>query len=275
MNVTVIISVYKDVESLSLIIDSLLKQTVTVDEIIISEDGDSIEIKNYFNSLKHKRIRHLFQEDNGWQKNKALNRAVRASKNDYLIFIDGDCLPYPSFVESNILLSEKNNVLCGRRTEPGEYISRQIKDRKISINQFIQNYLQNYFKLRADNIRHYDDGLYFHPNSFIFNSIKKLRTNKKNHILGCNFSCWKEDLEKINGFDEDFNLPTTGEDTDIERRMKHFGIKMKSCRYSANVIHLYHKKVFNREISAKTEAIMESKKDIFICERGLINDSDK
>ena len=75
----------------------------------------------------------------------------------------------------------------------------------------------------------------------------------------------KKDLEKINGFDEDFTLPTTGEDTDIERRLRYFGIKMKSCRYCANVIHLYHKKVFNPDITSKTETLMETKKDQFIC----------
>lgn len=51
--------------------------------------------------------------------------------------------------------------------------------------------------------------------------------------------------------------------------MRHFGIKMNSCRYSANVVHLYHKKVFNDEIASKTEAMMETKKDIFVCKKGL------
>jgi len=65
-------------------------------------------------------------------------------------------------------------------------------------------------------------------------------------------------------------MPTTGEDTDVERRMRHFGIKMNSCRYSANVVHLFNKKVFNNEISTLTEALMESKKSIFFCSKGLV-----
>jgi hypothetical protein len=48
----------------------------------------------------------------------------------------------------------------------------------------------------------------------------KNKRDKKAHLVGCNFSCFKSDLEKINGFDEDFSMPTTGEDTDIERRMR-------------------------------------------------------
>lgn len=273
MKVTVIVSVYKDVEALDLIIESLLNQSMEVDEIIISEDSDSEEMKNCFTTLNNPKITHLSQPDNGWQKNKALNRAIHVSKNDYLIFIDGDCVPYPTFVESHISLAKENAVLCGRRTEPGEKFSKLLRTRELSIEGFTTDYLSNYFKLTKDKIRHYDDGIYFPPDSFVLKLIKKFR-KKENHLVGCNFSCWKKDLEKINGFDEDFILPTTGEDTDIERRMRHFNVKMNSCRYSANVIHLHHKKIFNKEIATQTEALMETKKDIFVCENGLKKESE-
>lgn len=268
MKIAIIISVYKDTHALSLIIDSLREQPYHVDEIIISEDGNSQEMQKYLATLNDKKVKHLFQEDNGWQKNRALNRAIQASQSDYLIFIDGDCVPYPNFVESHLKLSQKDAVLCGRRTEPGEHFSSLLREKKLSIKSFVSQYLQNYFKLKEDNVRHYDDGLPLSADSLILKLIKKFR-KKENHIVGCNFSCYREDLEKINGFDEDFTMPTTGEDTDIERRMRHFNIKMNSCRYSANVIHLYHKKVFNKEISTQTEALMETKKDIFICKNGL------
>ncbi len=270
MKISVIVSVYKDVDALDLIIQSLLNQSVKVDEIIISEDGNSDEMRKYFLTIKHNKfIKHLSQEDNGWQKNRALNRAIKSSISQYLIFIDGDCVPYKTFVESHKLLSERKYVLCGRRTEPGEKFSSLLRNKELSVDMFTSKYISNYFKLQNDEIRHYDDGLYFHPDSIPFKLISQIRKNKENHIVGCNFSCWKSDLEKINGFDEDFILPTTGEDTDIERRLKHFGIQMKSCRYSANIIHLYHKKVFNKDISNETEALMETKKDIFICKNGL------
>ncbi|MGB3749949.1 MAG: glycosyltransferase, partial [Arcobacteraceae bacterium] len=255
MKICVIISVYKDVEALSLIVDSLLHQTIEVDEIVISEDCNSIEMKEYFSTLNNQKVKHLFQEDNGWQKNKALNRAINCSASEYLIFIDGDCIPYPTFVESHKLLSESNTVLCGRRSEPGNLFSSLLRTQNLTIEELVSSYLKNYFKFKKDDIRHYEDGIYFHPHSLFFRIISKLRKNKTNHIVGCNFSCWKSDLEMINGFDEDFTMPTTGEDTDIERRLLHFGVKMKSCRYSANIVHLYHKKIFNKEITNKSEAL--------------------
>lgn len=270
MQASIIISVYKDVQALDLIIESLEKQSHPIDEIIISEDGNSNEIKAYVQSLDKTNIKHLSQVDNGWQKNKALNRAIKSSSHDYLIFIDGDCLPHLEFIEGHIRLSAKNTVLCGRRAEPGEAFSKQLREKLLTLKDFRTQYFKNYFKLKNDNIRHYDEGLYLTPNSFRLKVISFFRRKKENHIVGCNFSCWKSDLKKINGFDEDFLLPTTGEDSDIERRMRHFDIQMKSCRYSANLIHLYHKKNFNPEISLKTEAIMQRKKDTFICKKGLL-----
>jgi len=269
MQTSIIISVYKDVQALDLIIKSLEKQSHPISEIIISEDGNSDEMKSYIQSLNKTNIKHLSQVDKGWQKNKALNRAIKSTSHDYLIFIDGDCLPYLEFIEGHIQLSEKNTVLCGRRTEAGEFFSKQLREESLSLKSFRTQYFKNYFKLKDDHIRHYDEGLYLAPKSFLLKVLNFFRRKKENHIVGCNFSCWKSDLEKINGFDEDFLLPTTGEDTDIERRMRHFGIKMKSCRYSANLIHLYHKKIFNPEISSKTEALMARKKDIFVCKNGL------
>jgi cellulose synthase/poly-beta-1,6-N-acetylglucosamine synthase-like glycosyltransferase len=269
---TIIISVYKDTEALGLILDSLADQTYPVNQIIVSEDGNSKEMETFVASYAQRlsSIVHLRQPDKGWQKNRALNRAIAASKGDYLIFIDGDCIPYPQFIEEHLKLQEPNSVLCGRRSEPGTYFSTLLRTRKISSKEFTERYLINFFALKQDHIRHYDDGLYFGAGSFLFNLIRG-STKKENHIVGCNFSCYKSDLLRINGFDEDFTMPTTGEDTDIERRLRHFGVKMKSCRNAANVIHLDHPKIFNPNIAEQTLDLMHLKKEIFFCANGLQN----
>ncbi|WP_373000146.1 glycosyltransferase [Sulfurimonas sp.] len=268
MKTCVIIAIYSDLEALKLIINSLLSQTHIPDEIIVAEDAEHENIKQYINSLNNKNIIHISQADNGWMKEKILNEAIKKSTSEYLIFIDGDCVPYTNFVKAHIDLSEKNTVLCGRRTEPGEYFSSLIRSNQLTMKEFEKKYFVNYFKLKQDNIRHIDEGMEFKTESVIFKLIHKLG-RKNSHIVGCNWSCYKENLVQINGYDEDFTLPTTGEDTDIERRLKHFGIRMKSCRNAAIVVHLYHKKIFNDDISSKTEALMETKKDIYICKNGL------
>lgn len=268
--VSVIISVYKDTEALDLILRSLSEQSLTPDQIIVSEDGDSTEMATYINQISDRfpHLLHLTQTDEGWRKNRALNRAIIACKGEYIIFIDGDCIPYPQFVEEHLKLHEINHVLCGRRTEPGQHFSQLLRQNKLAIKQFTSSYLLNFFALKRDHVRHFDDGLYFGANTFLFSLIRGSK-RKENHIVGCNFSCFKSDMIRINGFDEDFTMPTTGEDTDIERRMRLLGIKMKSCRNAANVIHLDHPKIFNPEISSQTLLLMQTKDGNPFCEHGL------
>ena len=270
MKVSLIIAVYKDIEALSLIIEALQNQTYKNFEVIIAEDGDSFEMKGYIKTVKGLELKHLSQPDIGWRKNIMLNKAIMATTTDYLIFIDGDCVPHKKFVEEHIRLLEKNKVLCGRRTEPGEYFSTLLRNKKTTINEFSSNYISNYFKLKKDEIRHYEDGIYCEPNSLLGKIATIKGARKEAHLVGCHWSCFKDDLLRINGFDEDFELPTTGEDTDIERRLRHFGIQMKSCRNFAILIHLYHKKNFNPDIASKTQALMNTKLDQFICKNGII-----
>jgi glycosyltransferase involved in cell wall biosynthesis len=268
-SISIIVSVYKDVEALELIIHSLLHQTLYPNEVIISEDGQSIAMKDFIAHLPSLPfpLIHLTQEDDGWQKNRALNRAIVASSSSYLIFIDGDCIPYNTFIEGHATLLEKNHALCGRRSEPGEYFSTMLRNQKMTLQEYVFNYLSNLFALKNDHVKHYEEGIYLGKKHFIFKLLCLIR--KDSHLVGCNFSCFKSDMIRINGFDEDFKMPTTGEDSDIERRMRILGIKMKSCRNVANMVHLYHPKIFNADISAKTMAIMQSKGDSPYCYNGL------
>lgn len=266
----VIISVYKDTEALGLILDALLNQSILPAEIIVSEDGNAPSMKTFVESwqVQHPNILHLTQEDSGWRKNRALNRAIAAARSDYLIFIDGDCVPYPEFVKEHLRLKMPNTVLCGRRSEPGERFSTMLRNRSLNLHNYEKQYFRNFFALKKDQVKHYEEGIYLGSAHPIFH-IVHVFSRKESHIVGCHFSCYKSDMIRINGFDEDFTMPTTGEDSDIERRMRLIGIRMKSCRNAANMVHLYHPKNFDGETAGKTVALMNSKGDDPYCLNGL------
>ncbi|MFY9082908.1 glycosyltransferase, partial [Aliarcobacter butzleri] len=158
---SIIISVYKDTDSLDLILESLCNQTIIPDEIIISEDGNSIEMSDYVEVAKEKYkkldINHLFQEDIGWRKNIALNRAIVASKYEYLIFIDGDCVPYSTFIEGHISNAQRKIVLCGKRMELGPKFSLKIKERSLKVINIEKNFLWYLPNLITDGARHPED----------------------------------------------------------------------------------------------------------------------
>lgn len=69
--------------------------------------------------------------------------------------------------------------------------------------------------------------------------------------FGSNFSLEKKLIEGMNGFDENFIGPGYGEDTDVERRLRLFGAKVKSIRNLAVQYHLYHKKTIKASANRK------------------------
>ena len=68
----------------------------------------------------------------------------------------------------------------------------------------------------------------------------KYFNRKKREILGCNFSLFKEDIFKVNGFDERYVNPSLGEDSDLQFRLELLGIKIQSINHAAIQYHLYH-----------------------------------
>jgi len=270
LKISYIILVYKDVEALNLIIESLFNQSILPDEIIIAEDGNSQIMSDFISNIKHDNIKivHTYQDDLGWRKNRSANNAIKNSSGEFLIFNDGDCIPYPQVVEVHKKLARKKTITCGRRVNLGSKYSMSLRDNKIKISHIASNFIKKIFSLKSDKIGEYEEGIYFNPDSWIFKKLKKSRDTNTT-LLGCCWGVYKSDLEFINGFDEDFILPTTGCDTDIQRRFEHFGYKFQTCRNSAIVAHLYHKEKYKPQDSIENQKLMNLKKDIFICTNGL------
>lgn len=262
---SVIVSVYRDHAALQCIYEALTLQTEKNFELIISEDGESTEILNCVNNFGNQiTVRHLTQEDIGFRKNRALNRATIAANSDYLIFIDGDCIPHPRFVEGHLREASKSKICAGRRVELGEGLSVRLKKEPKFVSALCTNFgmagslfMDSY--VRAKN-----------PEAgFYWPSLQVFMRGRELSLVGCNFSCSREALEKINGFNEDFQSPGLGEDSDIEWRFIRAGFSMKNVKFVTPLFHLYHPR--NQWLDPKNIEIFESTKkgDIWKCFRGL------
>ncbi|MHB8336518.1 MAG: galactosyltransferase-related protein, partial [Ignavibacteriaceae bacterium] len=81
-----------------------------------------------------------------------------------------------------------------------------------------------------------EKGFYFHNKV-----LRKYFNKKKRGILGCNFSITKQDFLDINGFDERYEAPSIGEDSDVQFRLELNGVKINSLNNIAVQYHLNHK----------------------------------
>lgn len=267
--VSLIISVYKKIPELGFILDALKLQSIKEFEIIISDDGSGVKMKEY---IEYRRkefkipYKHICHEDEGFRKNKILNQSVLASETDYLIFIDGDCIPHPEFIKEHNINRKGNTVLCGKRVMLGRNISDDLSPVMIKSRMFFMNS----FTFFNDSLfggyhktRYAEDSIYI-KNKF----LRKKILNRTAVLAGCNFSLPKDLLLKINGFDENFTGPGLGEDSDIERRLKLAGAELVSVRHLAIVYHIFHRRTIedtsNREYFEKVRQDSE-----YRCKNGI------
>ena len=261
---SVIIAVYKDTEALFGILSALDHQTEKNFEIIISEDCESREMENFLAPYKTRNnFFHLTQKDNGWRKTLGVNRAIDFAHTDYLMFLDGDCIPDPNFVALHLANAEQGKFLTGRRVYLGPLFSKLVRKKPNTI-KIIQNrllFLLLLIPLHIDKVRSYEVGL-----SSRF--LQWLRGKKPVGIIGCNFSCFKKDLVAINGYNEDLK-GVGAEDSDLQWRFEGLGMATKSVKFLIPVYHLFHQN--NRQGDDINIQISNENRKInaFVCKNGI------
>ncbi len=256
---TLIISVYKNVPFLKAVLDSLAYQTRQDFEVIVSEDGESPEVRQFVSLYPFGvPFRHLTQKDAGWRKNRALNRAIIAARAEHLVFIDGDCVLHPRFMEAHIAHFRPDRVLAGLRVLLGESQSRAL----LGDSAYVLRLQKVVWKslLFKNGIERPEEGLYIPW-------LHKLR--KLDYLTGCNMSFSREAIMSINGFDEDYDKPAYGEDTDLVWRFKMAGLKFCSLRNLAVEYHLHHPRSWTDQSENMAKGLAKRQNKEYLCINGI------
>jgi glycosyltransferase involved in cell wall biosynthesis len=237
-DLSLIIAVYNKPDILRLVLAACERQSFTNFEVIIADDGSGPEVRRLIEELVPKvpfPLVHIWHEDRGWQKNIMLNNAIHASRSSHIVFIDGDCIPSRHFLLDHWNEREEGKVLLGRRVETSERWSRALTLEKIRSGEFEHMGWAEWKDGFEGKSLRVEDGIRI-PSAM----LRMLLLRKVRGMLGSNFSVAKKDLEAINGFDELYNGPGCGEDSDVQYRLALIGVTGKSLRNLAVQYHVYH-----------------------------------
>lgn len=241
-SVGVVISTYNNPAWLEKVLWGYLYQTRQADEIVIADDGSKEETRLLIESFKERLpIKHVWHEDNGFQKSRILNSALIASQSDYLIFTDQDCIPRKDFIATHVEYAEKGFFLSGGYFKLPMNISLALtqadiaSEKAFSIAWLRENHMKCSFKCTKL------------VKSIPFTRFMNAITTAKATWNGCNASGWREDLLTVNGFNEEMQYG--GQDREFGERLFNLGIKSKQIRYSAIVLHLDHKRPYKTKES--------------------------
>jgi glycosyltransferase involved in cell wall biosynthesis len=244
-------------EALELLLLSAINQSVPPNEIIIADDGSTSETKELIETYKEKSpipIIHIWHEDNKNQKPKIMNKAIAASKYDYIVEIDGDIIMHKDFIKDHLSSAEDNTYLYGSRVNiQKDHLETLFEEKKIVFNFFSKG-----IKKRGRTIR-----------LPIFSNIYKPENVRSPKLRGCNMSFWKKDFIAVNGFNEE--LVGWGiDDSEMIQRLHNIGIQGKRLKFKGIVYHIYHKEQ-SRDLVHLNQAVEDeiTKKQIKYINKGV------
>ena len=114
MKASIILSTYNRPQALLTVLEALKLQTIQDFEVCIADDGstkDTQQIIENFQQNSAFPILHAWQDDRGFRAASARNNAVRISSGDYLLFLDGDCIPRPNWIQQHLALQKNMHLL--------------------------------------------------------------------------------------------------------------------------------------------------------------------
>jgi glycosyltransferase involved in cell wall biosynthesis len=263
-SIGVVITTYNSPKWLTLVLTGYECQDDKHFKILIADDGSGASTREVIDNYRERgvlNIEHYWQEDDGFQKNRILNKVIANTDCDYLIFTDGDCIPRSDFIFAHRSYAQKGYFLSGGYFKLTQTVSDQVAEEEIV----------------SQSIFHKEALVAMgQPSSFKMNKLttSAMRRSLLNWLTptkatwnGMNSSTWTSSILEANGFDE--RMKYGGEDRELGERLMNAGLKSKQVRYSAICVHLEHARGYvdqgalalNREIRAQTKKYKRVKTD--------------
>jgi glycosyltransferase involved in cell wall biosynthesis len=225
------ISTYNWPAALKLCLQSVLSQKVHPDEVVIADDGSGPETKAIIDQFAAKSpfiVKHIWQEDKGYRLSEISNKAIAKSSCDYIIQVDGDCLLHPAFIADHLRFAKQNTFVCGTRSMINEdYTTELLGKGSLPFPLKTKGHLSKKY-----------NAVYNGLLSALHYWFQRSRKNYL-YVKGCNMAFWKNDLLKVNGYNEDF-VGWGKEDNDLSLRLLNIGAGIRVAKFCAIQYHLHH-----------------------------------
>ncbi|BDG05820.1 glycosyltransferase [Anaeromyxobacter oryzae] len=227
MRTSIVVLTYERPDALALALRGLARQSVAPDEVIITDDGSSPATRACV--VREARgfpcpVVFLTHDRGGPRMSRARNRGIAAARGDYVIFLDGDQVPSRHFVADHRAFARPGTFVQGSRAlASAETTARLLAGGDLDVSPLEPGLGRRRHALRAP-------ALWW---------LFARRHRSRRGLKSCNFAFWRDDLVRLNGFDEEM----TGwglEDGELAQRGYHLGLWRRDLRLGGGVLHLWH-----------------------------------
>lgn len=234
MKLTVIVSAYDNWRQLDWTLEAFRRQSEPCDELIVTEDSAFPEVADVV--ARHAQqarfpVRHLTQDDLGFRKCLALNRAIDHASGDFVVFTDADCVP-----RDDLLAAYRRHARPGIFLSGGSHVSlpEWFHREHLTLALIASQQLFNPDFLAQAGVRTPALRLTRHAQlAWVMD-----RLTPRNAFVGCNSAAWRADLQRVHGFDE--SMGYGAEDRNLGYRLNHAGVQGVRLRHSLVWLHLDH-----------------------------------
>lgn len=236
---SLIISTYNNPGALKAVLTSITLQKVRPLEVIVVDDGSSPVTRKCCEAFaKDLPLKYVWQSDTAFRLSRIRNLGAISSKADYLLFVDGDCVFPPDFVQQHIQLAEHGTIVFGSRkllspTESEQFLAEL--DAGYSLSHWYCG--RKFMKFPLGLLRKYP---------------KRSWKSGRGFTLGIATKSFFE----LGGFDESYEGWGL-EDSDFLIRALRSGLVLKDGRYTTSCLHLWHQEKMIAERSPNADRFEE------------------
>lgn len=237
MRTAFVVLTYNRADALLAVLRALAPQCGPEHLVVIADDGSRPEqVRALRDNLPRfaAPVRHVWHPDVGFTAARARNLgAAHAPEADYLVFLDGDCIPAPHFARMHARLAAPGHFVNGSRVLLSEALTRRVLEGAIDLATLRA---AGWMRLRATGGVNKLTHLLAWPDA-------PLRVEERfrwKGIRSCNFGVWRSDFAAVDGFDESFS-GWGHEDADLVLRLHHRGVRRTNGFLATEVLHLWHR----------------------------------
>lgn len=249
-----IITTYNQKERLKLVLDSVKNLAFLPNEVLIADDGSKEDTARLIEEYQKDfpcPLKHIWQEDEGFRAAKSRNNAIKASKSEYIILIDGDMILEKDFVKNHLEFAKRKVILQGSRVILNKNESEEI----LKNNNYSLAFNKKGFKNQRS--------IFLAKCVYKFSKLTKKFFKKSQLVKGsktCNMSFYKSDFEAIEGFNEKF-IGWGREDSEFVARFLFNDGVFKRLKFNALAYHIYHEENSKNMLEINHQIYLETIKN--------------
>ena len=240
-----IINTHEQPEYLARVLGAISRQISSPEEVLLADDGSGEAVRSVFakwSATQPIRTEHIWQPHEGFRRARILNQAIARARSEYLVFLDGDTLPHPRFIADHRRLGRRGAFIQGHRVLVKEQAAAWF-----GLKGFEQDRRRALWQGQLDGLKHA-----FRWPLPLLRARRDLRG-----IRGCNLGIWRDDLVRVNGYNEDF-IGWGREDSELAVRLLNQGVRRLDARGLALCYHLWHAPASRTGLPANDDLLAEA-----------------